>query len=106
MHDPTVNTSRLTVPAGFGGRWGVKALIKFPPDGSGTRSIIVWKNGNVEVGSGKNNAVVQGFGSAAASGETLANVGDYFEIEVNNNGMEHAPQVTYGWLFAEYKGQA
>jgi hypothetical protein len=71
----------------------------------GTRSIIVYKNG-VEVTSNKNNPSVQGQSSVTASGHTIAAVGDYFEVEVNNNGQEHTPRVTYGWLFAEYKGQA
>ena len=47
FHSTTVNTSRLTIPTGLGGRYAITVSPKFAPSAVGIRTGAVYKNGGV-----------------------------------------------------------
>lgn len=51
FHSTSVNTGRMTVPAGLGGKYLVAAIVRWPGTGGGTqRNFTITKNGNIVPG--------------------------------------------------------
>jgi hypothetical protein len=46
FHSTSVNNSRITIPAGKGGKYLVNSIVGFASNGSGIRSVSLYKNGS------------------------------------------------------------
>lgn len=85
IHDNATNPSRLTVPAGKGGTWRIKAQIRFVPNGTGQRYCIIKKNGATDLAS-KYEAGTAGIETFVdVSDEAVLVAGDYIEIFTYQN---------------------
>lgn len=85
MWNSGVNPSRLTVPAGMGGLYRVHGTLEYTANDTGTRQVILMKNGSTIGRYATTNA---GSGPATRvfyEREVAASAGDYFEIAAYHN---------------------
>lgn len=47
FHSTSTNTSRITIPAGYGGKYRIGGLVSFHPNATGRRELQLYKNGAV-----------------------------------------------------------
>ena len=92
MHSTTVNTSRLTVPTGWAGKYRVSAAITWPapasaPAGLSYFQVGIYKNATPWSPYARDAFInVSGVqGVSRLTWESTAVVGDYFEVYVNQN---------------------
>lgn len=87
FHSTVTNTSRMTVPAGLGGKYIAVADVETPNNTSGVRYFMIYKNGS-EYAAIKDDAPTQsgGFGFKMTPTAVLKLVpGDYIELYVFQN---------------------
>lgn len=81
FHSTSTNTSRITVPAGLGGKYSVYAIVEWPANVTGSREIQVRINGSV---AGQTIVDYQNFSSGAfyqsTAGIMELTAGDYIEL--------------------------
>jgi len=108
FHSTSSNTSRITIPAGYAGKYMVVGQIFIQNNGNGTRRLDIYKNGS-------GFARTQNFADASEQGYVNINttmslaVSDYIELYVfQNSGVSlniyggTAPQL--GWFNVTYLG--
>jgi hypothetical protein len=106
MHSTSVNTSRLTVPAGYDGVWRVVGQLRFVFHDAGRRLAAILLNGtavgvNVEMPNDQASHAMQ------VSAIVAATEGDYFELQgFQNRGGSLISQAGSGntWFSAEFLG--
>jgi hypothetical protein len=83
FHSTSSNTSRITIPAGLGGKYSVFAIIEYPANTTGSREIQIRINGSV---AGQTIVDYQNFSSGAFYQKTAGimelTAGDYIELWV------------------------
>lgn len=85
IHDNVTNTTRLTVPAGYGGLWRITANVEWPASGTGFRLLTYQVNGVMDAWL---NGITATQGDAHRSGfSTVVNLvaGDFVEIRCYQN---------------------
>jgi hypothetical protein len=83
FHDPASNSSRITIPTGYGGLYLVNAKVDFAAGTTpGLSGIGLLKNGVTSLGTLIEATVAADFGLAASQVILLA-AGDYIELRVN-----------------------
>lgn len=81
MHDPAVNPSRLTVPAGLGGRYRLWVLATYAGNVTGQRVVDLRLNGTTVIASDQRQAMLGGFQTPmSVSVEYDLVPGDYVEV--------------------------
>lgn len=82
LHSTSVNTSRITVPAGGGGLWLVNYTLTFASNGVGARAVYMARNGNTSHRHGLSSASMAGAGDFSGSGTTLLRLAstDFVEL--------------------------
>lgn len=104
LHDPSVNSERITIPTGADGAYIVGGAAFFAANATGRRVIRIQKNGTVTVVREDKQAVSTAGASTGILGSTITylNAGDYITCQVyqdsgvalNVNGLaEYSPQV-------------
>lgn len=86
FHSTSSNTSRMTIPTGYAGKYLICANVTFNTNGTGQRAMNIKKNGNVIAYSVLVQATATTYGTALniSKIENCA-VGDYIEIEAYQN---------------------
>lgn len=85
FHDTVSNTSRLTIPAGKGGKYALTGLLSWNGSSAGTiRAIKIYKNGSILNQISQTNSTVDGAILPAAQVYNLVAT-DYLEIYVRQN---------------------
>lgn len=85
LHSTSVNTSRVTIPSGWGGVWRFTGHIEFAANATGERHIGVYKNaGGVAMGGINTNAIAGGARPTilTVADDCSAVAGDFFELSV------------------------
>jgi hypothetical protein len=77
--------TRLTVPTGMDGIYAVGAALEYDPNGTGTRQVILMKNGAIIGRFAGNNAGTGPATRVVFSREIGASAGDYFEVAAFQN---------------------
>lgn len=80
IHSTSTNTSRFTVPSGKGGYWQLNAVISFNTNASGSRYILVKKNGTTDVGQVEFVASSASYNAGWYNATYDLVAGDYLEI--------------------------
>jgi hypothetical protein len=80
FHDNSTNNSRLTIPSGKAGYYQINTFFAWGNNATGSREIIVARNGTTLYYTSPAAASGQAFGQASFI--VSANVGDYFTISV------------------------
>jgi hypothetical protein len=110
FHDNSTNPSRITIPAGLGGKYQINATVLFVSNGAGVRFVNFIKNNSL-YGQGQGTNAVNGFDQPVTASTILQlNAGDYFEISgyqssggslnVYGNGVSYTSQLTVQFLGA------
>lgn len=82
FHDTAVNNTRLTVPAGLGGKYRITLLVSFAPHATGYRGASFRVNGSTFIADGKS-AALSGVGTPVVlTAEWDMAAGDYVEATV------------------------
>lgn len=81
-HSISVNNSRLTVPAGYGGPHLVAAGVEFLQNGTGYRAIALYKNGTTFVRMANSLAIATQDHWLALSAVLILSASDYIELRV------------------------
>lgn len=110
MHDNVTNNTRLTIPAGYDGRWMFIGLAAFASNATGYRYGAVVKNGTDNIGhqrlltiGASQFTVVEVFGFANMA------VGDYVENylrQTSGGALNTGSGITGLWFVAIYLGKA
>ena len=106
FHDPSTNTSRITIPAGKAGKYSISATGSFSPNATGQRYFALYVNNVLIIILSRNagNSVAD----LGQSGTAILNlaVSDYVELEAfQNSGGALNFSDTYSVLFsAQYLG--
>jgi hypothetical protein len=84
IHSLVTNTSRLTVPTGKDGYWGISATALWGSSTSGYRQMFIYKNGSA-VAVSSNPAGAGDFGLSLWNGVLALAAADYIEIYALQN---------------------
>lgn len=106
FHDNSTNTTRFTIPSGYGGKYAINGFA-FLDVGSSTRfTLHYWKNGSAP---GGNQSVLQQVGNLAANNNALTGsrvvslaAGDYVEFYIANDNTTTA--TVYAAFYLTYLG--
>ena len=79
LHSTTSNTSRITIPAGLGGKYHLIGNVFFGTGATGARSIEIRKNGSVDLSTIQTDSAVGNWTGTNAVLSKLA-AGDYVEL--------------------------
>lgn len=108
MHDNATNNSRLTIPAGYAGKWRFTAQAEFAANATGLRSVSIQRNGaNLSPVTTAQHAASPTFGTVVqvTTAPVTAAVGDYFEATANQtSGGALNVGPTFTWFSAEFLG--
>jgi hypothetical protein len=81
-HSTAVNTSRLTVPAGEGGKYVIGGCVEFAGNATGTRQVEVYVNGTTLIAIQKDGAPDANPFELTINTEYALSAGDYVELTV------------------------
>jgi hypothetical protein len=80
-HSTSVNTGRITVPAGAGGKWAFGCAVSFAANSTGQRQVRIQLNGGTVLVENTQDATAGGeVTSMAISAEYALAAGDYIEV--------------------------
>jgi hypothetical protein len=85
FHSTSVNTGRFTIPAGYAGWYVINARFRWDQNATGTRSMIVKKNGSTLAASSELQGNVTIYQGNQIETLDLFAAGDYVEFEVFQN---------------------
>lgn len=107
FHSTVSNTSRITIPAGLGGKYRITANVEWASDANGYRFIYIKKNGSAYIGgssSGLTASVSYASHSLTVDADLVA--GDYIEVYALQNsggGINVVSQTDYSPVFSIHK---
>jgi hypothetical protein len=81
FHDTTTNSSRITIPAGYAGKYLISWQIGFNFNATGYRQVQVLLNG-AQLGQSYNLVTYNGYSTQSAAIVYPLSVGDYLQVEV------------------------
>lgn len=84
-HSTSVNTGRITVPSGAGGKWSVSGNITFAVNSTGQRGVAIRLNGTTYIATATTAAFASIDASLHISAHWSASAGDYFELMAFQN---------------------
>lgn len=80
FHDTVTNNTRITIPSGKGGKYYFIAWLSYVSNSSGSRQVIIRKNGSIFVAQAIAQAVNGDATTMVAFTELEVSAGDYFEV--------------------------
>lgn len=107
FHSTSSNTSRLTIPAGLGGTYSVKAQVSFGLSATGFRQIRIYKNGTLYKASGEFIPSASIYVAPTMSTDMTLTAGDYIELYVyQSSGISQSiyPSIADGQFSMMYWG--
>lgn len=85
FHDTSVNTSRMTIPTGYAGKYLVQANVAYSGNSTSNRVINILKNGSIVATVYSGQASSNAFTIPISLMMDLA-VGDYLQVQTNSQG--------------------
>ena len=107
FHSTSTNTSRLTIPAGLGGTYSVKAQVSFGLSATGFRQVRIYKNGTLYKASGEFIPSSSIYVAPTMSTDMTLVAGDYIELYVyQSSGISQSiyPSIADGQFSMMYWG--
>lgn len=85
MHSTSVNTSRITIPTGGGGKYMFGGLLEFANNGTGLRQIIILRSGTDELTWGPGPGDASATCPLCTTAQWAFSAGDYIELRGYQN---------------------
>lgn len=113
IHWDSATNTRITIPAGAGGLWRLRATIEFPPNSSGHREVIIRRNGSTIMARVCVPAIAHAGRTQVVevdTGPIAATQGSYFEVLYYQNSGATLQGVAGGTKFqaervGDYRGR-